>query len=94
MTEAQLIERGFRAKALIDNPLYAESFALVRQAYLDAIEKCSLTDVETVENLRKCLKLLRDVRAQVDQAVSSGKVELFRREQAEKRKNPLFGLFK
>jgi len=93
MTPAQAIDRANRAKAILDNPMYDESFELCRLAILDRIEKCPIADTATAEDLRKCLKLLRDVKANVLVALNTGKVDAFRIEQ-EARKNPLRNLFR
>ncbi len=95
MTPAQAIERGNRAKALLDNPMYAEAFDLCRLAIIDRIEKCLIADIATAEDLRKCLKLLRDVRANVTAALNTGKVDAFRLEQeVQAKKNPFRGIFR
>lgn len=93
MTPAQTIDRANKAKALLDNPLYDESFELVRQALHDAIEHCPQADTVSAEHFRKCLKLLRDVKANVTQALNTGKVDAFRIEQ-EAKKNSLRNLFR
>lgn len=95
MTPAQAIDRANRAKALFDNPMYDEAFDLCRLAILDRIEKCPLADTQIAEDLRKCLKLLRDVKANVTVAVNTGKVESFRIErETQAKKNPLRNLFR
>lgn len=95
MSAAQELDRATKAKAILDNPLYQESYELCRLAIIDRIEKCALNDVESAENLRKCLKLLRDVRANLTVALESGKVAQFNiaREQ-EAKKTPFKGLFR
>jgi hypothetical protein len=95
MNEAAIIDRAVKAKAILDNPMYAQSFDMVRLSILNLIEKCPISDTESAENLRKCLKLLRDVRANLDAALNSGKIVQFDIAEAElKRKNPLRGFFK
>jgi len=93
MTPAQAIERSNRAKALLDNPLFEESFEMVRLALHDSIERCPQADVQSAEHFRKCLKLWKDVKANVTLALNDGKVESFRLE-AEAKKNPLRNLFR
>lgn len=95
MTPAQALERASRAKAILDNPLYAEAYDLCRLAIIDRIEKCPISDTATAEDLRKCLKLLRDVRANLAAALNSGKVDAFQIQQAEQqKKNPLRNFFR
>lgn len=91
MTPGQMIDRANKAKALLDNPLFEESFEMVRLALHDSIERCSQADVQSAEHFRKCLKLLKDVKANVILALNDGKVESFR---LEAKKNPLRNLFR
>lgn len=95
MTPAQAIDRANRAKAILDNPMYDESFELVRAALHDAIEKCPQADTQSAEHFRKCLKLLRDVKANVTAALNTGKLDAFRIEQeVQAKKNPLRHIFR
>ena len=95
MSAAQEIDRATKAKAVLDNPMYQESFELCRLAIIDRIEKCPINDMESAENLRKCLKLLRDVRANLTVALNSGKVAEFTiTQEAVAKKNPFRGLFR
>lgn len=92
---AKNIERANKAKGIIDNPMYAESFDLCRLAIIERIEKCPLNDTDTAENLRKCLRLLRDVRANLTEAINAGKLDAFNIQEAETaKKNPFKGLFR
>lgn len=89
------IDRANKAKAILDNPMYEESFELCRQAIIHRIENTSLTDTQTAEDLRRCLKLLRDVRANLIATLNSGKVEQFRLQEEQKRRdNPFRNLFR
>jgi hypothetical protein len=89
------IDRANKAKAIIENPLYDESWNLVRDAIITRIEKCPLSDTATAEDLRRCLKLLRDVRANLTQVLNSGKIAAFNLAEDEKRRqNPLRNLFR
>jgi hypothetical protein len=89
------MERANRAKAILEDPLYQESYELCRLAIHDRIEKLPLAEVGAAEDLRKCLRLLRDVRANMIEALNTGKVAAFRIAEDEKvKKNPLKGLFR
>jgi hypothetical protein len=95
MTPAEELARATKAKAVLDNPLYQESFEMCRLAIIDRIEKCPINDTESAENLRKCLRLLRDVQANMVVALNSGKMAQFTLEQeAAAKKNPFRGLFR
>lgn len=80
------IDRAQKAKAILEAPGFNDAFASVRTAIIQRIEACSLTDTNTAEDLRRCLKLLKDVRLNMETAVNSGKLDEFRMAQDEKRK--------
>lgn len=63
---------------LLENPELAEAFANVREGILRKIEECPIRDTEGAERLRLMLKLLRDVRGNLDLAIQDGKVEQLR----------------
>lgn len=89
------IERSDKAKAIISSPIYEESFDLVRNKLIIGIENCPVSDVAMAEDFRKCLKLLKAVRANLETAINTGKLEQFRLDELEKRKkNPLRGIFR
>jgi len=57
--------------------------------------RMELSETETAEDLRRCLKLLRDVRANLELALNQGKIASFRLAEEEKRRtNPLRHLFR
>ena len=89
------LDRAVKAESILNSAIYQESYASVRAAILEKIEKCPLADAQTAEDLRRCLKLLRDVKANLEMALVHGKVATFNLEQAEqRRKNPLRNLFR
>lgn len=95
MTPAQLIDRAGKAKAILDSPIYQESWDNTRAAIIALIEKAPLSDHQTAEDLRRCLKLLRDVRANLELAMNQGKLASFRLEEEKKRReNPLRNFFR
>ena len=57
---SQELDRATKAKAVLESPVYNESYEMVRNAIIDRIEKCPLSDTQVAEDLRRCLKLLRD----------------------------------
>lgn len=76
------LDRAHRAKAILDNPTYQESFDLVRQAILEQWESTPIRDRDGAHELKLMLKLLSDVRANLERAIADGKVaahELARR---------------
>jgi len=95
MNQPQKLTRATQAKAILENPMYVEAFNLCRLAILDRIEKCPLTDTAHAEAYRHCLKLLRDVQANLTTTLNTGKIEEFNIAEAEKaKKNPFRGLFR
>jgi len=89
------IERADKAKAILESPIYQEAYDGVRTAIIERIEKCSLTDIQTAEDLRRCLKLLKDVKLNLEVMLNHGKIEKFQLQQElERKKNPLRNLFR
>ena len=89
------IDRGQKAQAVLDSPAFQDAFENVRAAIFDNIERCSLTDTATAEDLRRCLKLLKDVRLNLVGAMNAGKKVAFELSRAEEdRKNPLRHFFR
>jgi hypothetical protein len=94
MSNATDLDRATKARAILDAPIYQESYDLVRTEIIRRIESCPLSDTPTAESLRTCLRLLRDVRLNMELALKSGQVAEFRIAEDEKRKkNPLRGIF-
>jgi maltooligosyltrehalose synthase len=89
------LERAQRAQALLNDPMLEEAFQLTRMRLIEGLEALPTHDTEKAEDFRKCLKLLKGVRQNLESAVNSGKLEAFRLEEAKKRKdNPLRGIFR
>lgn len=89
------LEQSFKAKAVLESPAFQGAFSDCRTAIIARLEACSLTDTQTAEDLRRCLKLLKDVKLNLETAVNSGKLDAFRLLEDEKRKkNPLRNLFR
>ena len=95
MTNEEFLDRANKAKAILESPVYQESYENCRNAIIRRIESTPLADTETAEDLRRCLKLLRDVRTNLELVMSQGKVALFNIEQEKRRKtNPLRNFFR
>jgi uncharacterized small protein (DUF1192 family) len=84
MSEAG-IDRANNAKAVLEAPAYKDAYQAVRNALIERIERCPMADVATAEDLRRCLKLLRDVQLNMEIAVNSGVLDQFNLEQQKKR---------
>jgi hypothetical protein len=74
LTERQLIDRANKAKALLENSELAAAFSSVRIALLQRIEECPVRDRDGVHELKLQLKLLNDVKANLQSVVNTGKV--------------------
>lgn len=94
MNAAYVLERAHQAKAILDNPMYAEAYEMCRKAIIDRIEKCPLSDTPQAEDLRRCLKLLRDVQANMVHVLNTGKEAEIQIAVEKRPKNPFRGLFR
>lgn len=74
MTIEADMDRTNKAKVILDNPLYQESFDLVRQAIHEQWEATPVRDHEGAHELKLMLKLLGDVRANLERAIADGKI--------------------
>ena len=68
------LDRASRAKALLDNPTLQEAFDLVAKAIHEAWEAAPVRDAEGQQILKLQLKLLGDVRANLERAIADGKL--------------------
>lgn len=88
LDELRARDRGAKADALLKNDMFNEGFAMVRSAILERLESWPLNDSHGAEQLRMMLKLLRDVRANFEQAVKDGKVAAFRLDEERRNLSP------
>ena len=86
MTEQDVIERAHKAERLLADPLLMDAFEGVRKALFNQIENCPIRDTESLHEWRVMLKLLRDVKANLEVALKDGKLLAFRQKEAEERK--------
>lgn len=68
------VERGARAKQLLEDPLISEAFESVRNAIHERWEVTPLRDTQGAHELHLMLKLLGDVRTVFETAVDDGKM--------------------
>lgn len=68
------LSRGSRAEQLLKDPDLTQAFTAVHQAIHDKIDQTPIRDTEGLTQLRLMLKLLADVRANLEQAVRGGKL--------------------
>lgn len=74
MTPEQQLERAGKAERLLQDPMLIEAFDLVRTQILNNMENGPIRDREGLHECQLMLKLLRGVRANLEQAVRDGKV--------------------
>jgi hypothetical protein len=68
------LDRGIKAERLLKDPTLNEAFDLVAKAIHERWEQCPIRDRDGAHELKLQLKLLGDVRANLEQAVSDGKL--------------------
>jgi hypothetical protein len=78
-------ERGQKAEKLLNDPILCESFDLVRQAIVDQWAACPIRDKDGAHELKLMLKLLGDVRANLERAITDGKIAAIELEQLNRR---------
>lgn len=74
MTDAQILRKADQAKSILENEAMRDAFAGVRAALLDKFEQCPIRDKEGQHEIKLMLKLLGDVRANLQSMIDSGKV--------------------
>ena len=68
------LQRGRIAASLLENAVYVESVATVRDAIIKQWESCPVRDVEGQHELKLMLKLLNDLQANIKTAMETGKL--------------------
>lgn len=76
--DLKAMDRGAKAEALLNSDMFKEAFATVRELLLKRLEEWSFEDPQGAEKTRLMLKLLRDVRANIEQAAKDGKFSSLR----------------
>ena len=71
-------ERAENARRILENPLFEESIATVRERYRDMIEQTPVSDDKALLDIRKMLHLLREVEQHIQTALEDGKLDEFR----------------
>lgn len=74
----QEIREGNAAKRLLEDETLDKAFKDVKQAIFEAIERCPIRDTEGLHELRLMLKLLVDVRSNLESAVEAGHLAFIR----------------
>ena len=74
MTADEELRRGELARQVIENKIYAESWQSVRDGIISAWESAPIRDKEGQNELKLMLKLLTDVRRNVETVMNTGKM--------------------
>ena len=74
MTPDQELRRGEQARQVIENEIYAESWQAVRDGIIHAWENAPIRDKEGQNELKLMLKLLTDVRRNIETTMNTGKM--------------------
>ena len=74
MSKEQDLAKASKAASLLNDETLMGAFANVRQAIFDKIETTPLRDDEGLKQLRIMLKLLKDVKSNLEQALRNGKM--------------------
>ena len=78
------IAKATRCEKLLNDPDLKQAFQDVRDALHQRFEKTSVSDGDTLLDIRKMLHLLDSVKANLTAAIEDGKLEEFRMEQQKK----------
>lgn len=68
------IDRGMRAKALMESPAFVEAFVEVRKGIHEQWAKSPIRDIEGQTNLRLMVKLLDELEGQIRSVATTGKL--------------------
>ncbi len=81
MSDQDVIDRAKRAEKLLNDQTFKEAFGHVEKALHDAWANAPVRDKEGAHEIKLMLKLLRDVKASIEQSVVSGKATIHRLEE-------------
>jgi len=70
------IERGNKAKVILTDPLFQESFEQLRELYMSAWEQTTIKDSQTRERLWMMIANLSDVKAHLKTVMETGKMSV------------------
>ncbi len=74
-----------RVLQLVKDPDIKEAFSTVREFYRDMIEETPISEDDALLDIRKMLKLLRDVEDHLQTVIDNGILEDFRAAEDERR---------
>jgi len=74
MTPEQEIQRSNDAKAIIENPLYQESFTELRKELINELLDTPLRDTEAREKIYMMVKMLDSVQTRIQSIMETGTI--------------------
>ena len=74
MTPEQEIQRSNDAKAIINNPLYQESFTELRKELINELLDTPLRDTEAREKIYMMVKMLDSVQTRIQSIMDTGTI--------------------
>lgn len=74
MSLPEQVSAGQRAKRLLEDPAVVAAFDAVRMAIIERWESTPLRDRDGAHELKLMLRLLADLRANLEQAITNGKI--------------------
>ncbi len=75
------MSRGQQARELLEHPMFVEAFDKVRSGILQSWEASPIRDEDGQRTLRLMLKVLGDVRKNIEEVAQTGKIAMIQREQ-------------
>lgn len=77
MTKEQDSRRGHEAQRLLENEIFVEAMEGIRSAIVKSWEDAPIRDKEAHHELKLMLKLHKDLMANIERVVNSGKIADF-----------------
>lgn len=78
------ISRARNATQLVENPMFRETFTLVRDGLINALVDCPIRDREGAHELKLMLKLLGDLEGNIKRVIDTGKMAVMQLERDQK----------
>lgn len=67
------LERGNKAAELLRNPIFSESFEVLREHYQESWQQTDPNDVESRERIYVAINVLGDIRRHIESVMTTGK---------------------
>ncbi len=71
------VKQGGKAKELLNNPLFEDSFNGIREGLIQQIESCPLKDDDLRNQLMISLQLLKQIKRQLIESIETGELAKF-----------------